>query len=383
MAGIYLHIPFCKQACYYCDFHFSTNHELKGALVDSICKEIRDRQSYLDEKIETIYFGGGTPSLLGKHELMQILNQINSSFDIVDAAEVTLEANPDDLGESLLLDLKSVGVNRLSIGIQSFSNDILQSLHRVHDAQMAIEAYEQARRAGFDNINVDLIYAIPGESIDMLEKDLDIIIDLDPEHVSCYALTIEEKTVFGKWAKSGKFTPVDDEIGAEHFEKVMNSLMKAGFDHYEISNFSKVNYHSRHNSSYWQGKSYLGVGPSAHSYNRITRRHNVSNNSVYIMSINSDQTYFEEETLTLENKINEYLLTYLRTKWGCDSNYLLKELNYDILVEHNQYLSKLQLDQYISIDKGIIKLTQRGKLLADQIVADLVLLNTNQDDYSN
>jgi oxygen-independent coproporphyrinogen-3 oxidase len=248
---------------------------------------------------------------------------------------------------------------------------------------MAVDAVDQARNAGFSNINLDLIYGIPGQSLEDLDADLQRLVSFSPEHISCYGLTIEERTVFGRWSKAGKFHEVDDETGAAHFEKVMQRLAQEGYAHYEISNFSKPGFYSRHNSSYWQQKKYLGVGPSAHSYNGISRQFNVSNNHIYIKAINSDEPYFEKEILTREDKINEYLLTSLRTTWGCDLRLLKDKLGYDIRKDQAAYLNRLVRDEYIVIEDEIMKLLHRGKFVADKILGDLVLVNPTQNDISH
>lgn len=280
MAGIYIHIPFCKQACHYCDFHFSTSQQTRVDLIRSITKEIELQKDYLEgEIVQTIYVGGGTPSLLEAHELLSILDTIRSFFPIIPNPEITLEANPDDLTISKLKDLSRLGINRLSIGIQSFHAEFLTFLNRSHDSVTAIECVWHAREIGFKNISIDLIYAIPSESDFQWSEDIRQAIALQPDHISCYALTIEEKTVFGRWAATGKFKATDDDTAARHLEILMTELELAGFDHYEISNFARQGFHAKHNSNYWRQEKYLGVGPSAHSYNGNSRQFNISNNN--------------------------------------------------------------------------------------------------------
>lgn len=375
MAGIYIHIPFCKQACHYCDFHFSTNQQLKAALVEAISKEISFQQHYLKgEEIKTIYFGGGTPSLLTHDELVTVLRTINDTQSIASHVEITLEANPDDLTPAKLDDLLAAGINRLSIGIQSFHPALLTSLNRAHNAADAQASVRAAYAAGFKNISIDLMYAIPHESDSMWMEDIQHAISLRPQHISCYSLTIEDKTVFGKWSASGKLLPVTDETAARHLEILMDELEKTGYEHYEISNFAKPGFHSQHNSNYWKQEHYLGVGPSAHSYDGVSRQFNISNNHLYLQAIRENKLNFEKETLSRENKINEYILTTLRTSWGTDLNKLKQFYQYNLPEHHANYLNILIDKKLITLNAGILKLTQKGKLLADKISSDLFVV---------
>jgi oxygen-independent coproporphyrinogen-3 oxidase len=374
MAGLYIHIPFCKQACHYCDFHFSTNQSLKLALVQAMANEIRLQQQYLDrENISTIYFGGGTPSLLSQEELQLIFGSVHQHFVSNANPEVTLEANPDDLTEEKISMLRTSGINRLSIGIQTFHDELLYYLNRAHQASAAIASFHAARSAGFANISIDLMYAIPGQTEQMWEKDIEEAIRLNPEHISCYSLTIEPKTAFGQWSKTGKLKLVEDDIAARHLEVLIERLVCAGYEHYEISNFAKPGYYSKHNSSYWRQTHYLGIGPSAHSYNGVSRQYNIANNHQYLKSLQRGEIPFQRETLSRDDLINEYILTTLRTHWGCDVAYLKKHYDYDMLTDRQQYLSDL-FDKKIALLSGsIITLTQKGKLLADKIASDLFL----------
>ena len=375
MAGIYIHIPFCKQACYYCDFHFSTNQEVRKTLVECIKNELTLQKSYLNgELINTIYFGGGTPSLLEENELKLILNAIRNHFELTNNVEITLEANPDDLSEDKLKYFKKLGVNRLSIGVQSFHNEFLSFLHRTHSGEKAIEGIANARKIGFHNISIDLIYAIPGESNEQWLADIDMALELKPEHISCYSLTIEEKTVFGKWAASGKLNPVEDDIAAQHLELLMSKLEVSGYEHYEISNFAKPGFRSKHNSSYWNGEYYLGVGPSAHSHNGSTRQFNISNNHHYIKAIQQQQIPFEREELSREDKINEYLLISLRTSKGVNLSKLKFEYGFDLLEEAATYIDNLVTKDLALLENDTLSLTKKGKLLADKIASDLFIL---------
>ncbi len=372
MAGIYIHIPFCKQACHYCDFHFSTNQLLTLQLCEAIVTELQLQKDYLNgEAVKTIYFGGGTPSLLTSKELEIILTAISRHFNIDARAEITLEANPDDLTAEKLLGLIQVGINRLSIGIQSFDPEVLKFLNRAHDAESALTCVSLARDAGFDNLSIDLIYSIPGQSNDAWRKNLNQAIQLSPEHISSYSLSIEEKTTFGHWQRTGKLKATDEELAAQQFEIVMEELELAGYEHYEISNFSKPGFHSRHNSSYWEQQYYLGVGPSAHSYNGNTRQFNVLNNHLYIKSLADHKISFELEILTAANKINEYIFTTLRTSRGCDLLKLKREHGYEIETINPGYLNKIIKNKLATVENDIIKLTRSGKLLADKIASDL------------
>lgn len=372
MAGIYIHIPFCRQACYYCDFHFSVNQQPRTELVAAISRELHLQKDYLqNEPIETIYLGGGTPSLLTAAEINSIMDTIRSTHRLSENAEVTLEANPDDLTSAALRAFREAGINRLSIGIQTFHDGQLKSLNRIHDGAVARKSFLEAREAGFNNISIDLMYSLPGETAEDWMDDITQAISLNPEHISCYSLTIEEKTVFGKWAVSGKLIPEPDEVSAQHLELLMKELARAGYEHYEISNFCKPGFHSNHNSSYWRGVTYLGVGPSAHSFHGESRQHNVSNNARYIKSIQAGIIPFEREILSRENKINEYILTSLRTSWGIDLEILKNLHGYDLRTENADYLSQLMSKQLVTLENSILKLTRTGKLLADKISSDL------------
>lgn len=372
MAGIYIHIPFCKQACHYCDFHFSVNQQVKTEMLAAISKEIVLQKDYLsDELIETVYFGGGTPSILSQAELSVMLDTLRSTHRIADHAEITVEANPDDLTLLRLKELRASGVNRLSIGIQSFDTARLKFLNRVHDGASAVKSFYDAREAGFDNISIDLIYAIPGETTEQWLDDIRQAIALNPEHISCYSLTIEDKTAFGKWAATGKLKPEPDEVSANHLETLMRELALAGYEHYEISNFSKPGFHSKHNSSYWKGSHYLGVGPSAHSYNGESRQYTISNNHAYLKAIQAETIPVEKEILSRENKINEYILTSLRTSWGTDLEFLKRIHDYDLVEQNQQYINQLLEKQLVTLRNNILMLTQAGKLLADKISSDL------------
>jgi oxygen-independent coproporphyrinogen III oxidase len=376
MAGIYFHIPFCKQACHYCDFHFSTNLTIRSAMVESLMKELKIQRHYLGgEKIETIYFGGGTPSLLTKEELASLLTEVTNNFAVSSGAEITLEANPDDLSPERLTEFKLLGINRLSIGIQSFQDDVLQFLNRAHNASSALHCVADCREAGFDNISIDLIYAIPGQFEEAWVKNITTAIELNPEHVSAYNLTIEPQTVFGKWSAKGKLAPVLDDLAARQLEVLIKLLGDAGYQQYEISNFSKPGCESRHNSSYWQRKNYLGIGPSAHSYNNESRQYNVRNNHTYVKSLSEGKIPFEKEVLTRDDQVNEYLLTTLRTNRGADLDVLIRDYDYDLMSHQNNYIQNLIARDLATLEHASLKLTQKGKMIADKISSDLFLIS--------
>lgn len=371
MAGIYIHIPFCKQACYYCDFHFSSYLALKEDLVDAMVKEIFLQTKYLSEPIDTIYFGGGTPSLLNDEELEKIFTALYKTFQISSNPEITLEANPDDLNSSKLAMLKSIGVNRLSIGIQTFNDPLLKFLNRLHSSQQAIKAYHEARLLGFENISCDLIYAIPGQSQEILANDLETLVRLSPDHISAYCLTIEERTVFGNWSRKNKFKQVDEEIAVSHTETVWQYLTHHLYEQYEISNFCQNEKYSRHNSSYWKDVSYLGIGPGAHSYNGKMRQYNISNNNLYIKSISKGENPTTLMDLSVVDSINEYILTSLRTKWGCNLDHLSNKFNFILPDQLKRKINKFEKEGLLIAITSSIILTEKGKLLADFIASEL------------
>ena len=327
------------------------------------------------EMIQTIYFGGGTPSLLDTRDLQLILKEIRSFYSVIENPEITLEANPDDLSLSKLKELSDLGINRLSIGIQSFHSELLIFLNRSHDSAAAIASIQHAREIGFKNISIDLIYAIPDESDFQWREDISKAIALQPDHLSCYALTIEEKTVFGRWSATGKLNAAADETAARHLEILMHELEVAGFHHYEISNFARPGFYSLHNSNYWRQEKYVGVGPSAHSYNGNSRQFNISNNNLYVKSLNDGTIPFELEVLSVENKINEYILTTLRTQWGTDLKKIKQDYGYDLLNKNTDYLSRVFESGLAVLDADVLRLTRKGKLLADKISSDLFVLS--------
>ena len=382
MSGIYIHIPFCKQACHYCDFHFSTSLKNKKPFLKALVKEIKLRRDYFGrdhsqtEKIQTIYFGGGTPSLLTKDEIIVIIDELHKYHEIEPAAEITLEANPDDLSIEKINELKQTPVNRLSIGIQSFFDEDLKFMNRTHNAEEAIRSVKASQDEGFENITIDLIYGTPTLSNENWEQNLSRTFSLDVPHVSCYGLIVEPKTALHSFIKNGKIAPLDEQKMAEQFEIVMNRMKAENFIHYEICNFCKEGFYSQHNSSYWSQKKYLGLGPSAHSYNGTSRQWNVANNNAYIRSIGNDHSFFESEKLSRTMRYNEYVLTSLRTMWGCDRETIKTNFGEDYL---NYFLN--EVEKYINsgmINKTENKLTlsDKGKLYADKITTNLFLIDT-------
>ena len=367
MAGIYLHIPFCKQACHYCNFHFSTQTKQIDAFVDALVKEIQQRHSYINrEKINTIYFGGGTPSLLSEYHLGQIFNQLEKYFDIQNDAEITLESNPDDISKEKLIALRNTGINRLSIGVQSFIERDLEQMNRAHSVQESDYSVKLAQDLGFENITIDLMYGLPQLSNAEWKDNVQKSIDLKVPHISSYCLTLEEKTALNHFVSKGKIKMVDDETTEQQFLTLIDMLQNNGLEHYEISNFAKEGFISKHNSAYWLGEEYLGLGPSAHSFDGENRGWNIVNNPQYISKINSSETYFEIEKLSPENKFNEYIMTRLRTKWGINLDEVAQlfpqfEFNYDSILNNG----------WIEIDKEICTLTPKGKLMADQAAMEL------------
>jgi oxygen-independent coproporphyrinogen-3 oxidase len=370
MAGIYIHIPFCKQACSYCDFHFSTTFSsYRAQLINAICGEIKQEKTYLDgNTVETIYFGGGTPSLLTKEEITELLSAISSNFTVLSSAEITLEANPDDIDIDRLRDWKSVGINRLSIGLQSFIQEDLEWMNRAHDAHESYNAVQLAKSYGF-NLTIDLIYGLPGSNLETLADNLNKAVDLAPDHISAYCLTVEQSTALHHWVKTGKITPANEDEQAEQFAYLVDFLSCNGYHQYEISNFAKENAFSKHNSNYWKGVKYLGVGPSAHSFNGISRRWNVANNKKYISLLEKGETQFEQENLSPKDRFNEYLMTGLRTIWGVD----LEKLNdiHSLTPAFNKTLDNFKEHALVFQKNGILTLTEKGKLQADYIASSL------------
>jgi oxygen-independent coproporphyrinogen-3 oxidase len=374
MAGIYFHIPFCKKACHYCNFHFSTSLKYKNEMIESLLCELKLRKEYLNgEKIETIYFGGGTPSLLDVSDIDRLLNGVYEHYSIDSISECTLEANPDDISTDKIKSFNHVGIDRLSIGIQSFYDEDLRYMNRAHNAHDALRCIQIAQDAGIENISADLIFGYPMLTHEKWHKNIETMMKLEIPHLSCYAMTIEPKTALASLIKKGNEKPVNHEQSAEQYEYLMYKLEEHGFEHYEISSFSKPCKHAIHNSNYWNGKQYIGIGPSAHSYNGISRQWNIANNMKYLHGVETKQLDFEQEILSREEKMNDQILTQLRTSNGISINTLKEQLFVDEWNLFDQKLTQLIETEMIQIESEHIKLTQKGKLFADWVASELFL----------
>ncbi|MEN2490205.1 radical SAM family heme chaperone HemW [Flavobacterium sp. B11] len=377
MSGIYIHIPFCKQACHYCDFHFSTSMKKKDDMVLALAKEIAMRKTESDGEIETIYFGGGTPSVLSNDEINFLLSEVYKNYKVVENPEITLEANPDDLSAERILELSKSPINRLSIGIQSFYEEDLKMMNRAHNSAEAKKCLEEATKY-FDNISLDLIYGIPGMSDEMWKQNIQTALDFGIPHISSYALTVEPKTALSKLIQTGKVAEPQDEVASNHFAILVEMLQKNGFIHYELSNFGKENYFSKNNSAYWLGKKYIGIGPSAHSYDGEKRGWNIANNSLYLKAIQNDELPIETEILTISDRYNEYVMTGLRTIWGVSLERIEKEFGSEYLNYLLEQSQKFLNDNLLSIENNILKPTLKGKFLTDGIASDLFYLNLEE-----
>jgi oxygen-independent coproporphyrinogen-3 oxidase len=381
MSGIYIHIPFCKQACHYCDFHFSTSLKKKDEMVVALAKEIQLRSnpithhpSPITESIETIYFGGGTPSILSIADLKFLIDEVYRNYKVVENPEITVEANPDDLDLETIRQLANLSVNRLSIGIQSFFEDDLKLMNRAHNAEEAKKCLEFAKHY-FDNISIDLIYGIPNMSSKKWVQNIETALSFGVPHISSYALTVEPKTALHSFIQKGIIAAPDDEVAHEHFQILVDKLSENGFIHYELSNFGKENFFSKNNTSYWLGKKYIGIGPSAHSYDGTNRGWNVSNNSQYIKSIQENKVPIAFETLTKTDRYNEYVMTGLRTILGVSLDQIEQKFGKTYLDYLNQQAAKFIDDHLLFLDENILRTTKKGKFLSDGIASDLFLLN--------
>ncbi|MBC7913036.1 MAG: radical SAM family heme chaperone HemW [Pyrinomonadaceae bacterium] len=378
MAGVYLHIPFCKKACHYCDFHFTTSFKYKNELLQAMHAEIELQKQVLnDQIIETIYFGGGTPSLIGAREIQTLIDRIKQNFKVKSDAEITLEANPDDLDLTSVTLLKETDVNRLSIGIQSFFEEDLRWMNRAHNAEEAESAVKRVQDAGFENITVDLIYGYPLLSDLKWKSNIQKVINMNISHISAYSITVEPQTALASFIKKGKQQMMNESQSAKQYLMLIEFLKEAGFEHYETSNFAKPSCYSQHNTNYWKGINYLGIGPSAHSFNGNSRYWNISNNSAYIKEIDKGLVPATTEILTREDKVNEYIMTSLRTMWGMDLTKILSDFGPAILEEIENSLKKNLDMRSIFIENNTVKLTSKGKLFADQIASDLFILPNN------
>ena len=375
MAGIYLHIPFCKTRCIYCDFYSTTREDLKRRYVQALCQELRIRQDYLQgAPVETVYFGGGTPSQLGEEDFADIFRTLQEVYGLENAVEITLEANPDDLTEAYVDTLRRFPFNRISMGIQTFDDATLRLLHRRHTARQAIEAVQRCREAGFQNLSIDLIYGLPGETEERWQRDLEEAIRLHPEHISAYHLTYEEGTPLHRLLLSHQVREVDEDVSLRLFNRLTQSLKRSGYVHYEISNFCLPGHHARHNTSYWQGIPYLGCGPSAHSFDTQSREWNLASLEAYITSLENGQRPYEQETLSPDTRYNEYVMTGLRTLWGISTDKILQDFGAGRL----HYLQKMAAPHLKSgklmENDGHIRLTQQGIFVSDDILSDLMFV---------
>ncbi|MDN3671539.1 radical SAM family heme chaperone HemW [Flavobacterium branchiarum] len=377
MSGIYIHIPFCKQACNYCDFHFSTSMKKKEDMVLAIAKEISMRKNeFENEIVETIYFGGGTPSVLTCDEIQFLIATVYDNYKVIANPEVTLEANPDDLSTEKIIELSKSPINRLSIGIQSFFEDDLKMMNRAHNSAEAKKCLEEVTKY-FDNISLDLIYGVPGMSNEKWKQNIETALSFGVPHISSYALTVEPKTALNKLIQTGKVAKPNDEVASAHFMILVETLEANGFIHYELSNFGKENFFSKNNSAYWLGKKYIGIGPSAHSYDGVSRSWNIANNSIYIKSIQENQLPNEIEVLSLSDRYNEYIMTGLRTIWGVSLERIEKEFGTDYLVYLKKQAKKFLDDELVFIKDNILRPTAKGKFLTDGIASDLFYLNSD------
>lgn len=380
MAGLYIHIPFCKQLCYYCDFYFSVSLQRKDEMLKALIKEIEIKAKENNpayNEIVTIYIGGGTPTIYNPQELRQLVDAIKTNFSAENIIEFTVEANPDDLTATYLEGLQQIGVNRLSIGIQSFIDRDLKWMNRRHTARQAIESVRLAQQVGFNNITVDLIYGIPAMTIDEWKHNLKTAISLNIQHISAYHLTIEEKTVFGKRLQKKQLQEIDEEQSEQQFLLLTELTANAGFEHYEISNFAKDGKYGMHNSSYWKQQPYIGVGPSAHSYDGEYRRWNISNNTHYVEKVNASLVFYEQEELDLPTKYNEYILTSLRTSWGINLDYLKHKFGHHF---YNHFMATSQkfFNSETLLKRGEnVKISSAHLLTTDAIITALLALYTS------
>ena len=376
MSGIYIHIPFCKQQCHYCDFHFSTSLKTKEDLLNALVHEMKIQSSFLaGTKIRTIYFGGGTPSILSQDEITALFEALNQTFELDNVEEITIEANPDDLTEQKVKELKNTPINRFSIGVQSFQAKDLEYMNRAHNVHQAHDSIKRVQDAGWENITVDLIYGTPTLSHEQWQENMQTVIDINVPHLSAYGLTVEEKTPLHHAIKKGKKLPLDEEKYKVQFEMLMDFIPKNGLEQYEISNFAKKEYEAKHNGSYWTDEKYLGLGPSAHSFDGERRSWNISNNIRYINSIKKGQLNNDFEVLSQEQRFNEYILTSLRTKEGCDLDYVKSRFS-PFLVDFLTFSIKKWLKNGEIEQKGrFLVLTKKGKLVADWVASELFYIS--------
>ena len=374
MAGIYIHIPFCKKLCFYCDFYHVVSPDDSSSFIDALLKEGSLRKDYLgDDSVSTIYLGGGTPSVFSVKDLGTILDHINKLFTVTEDCEITIELNPDDVNNTYLEGLKNLNINRISLGIQSWRDQDLKLLNRRHDSARAVAALKETLNAGFKNITIDLIYGIPGMSLKDWESNLDFTFSFDIKHLSAYHLTFEPGTVFGKMLEKGDISEIDEDDSASQFNLLIEKAESSGFIQYEISNFGKPGYFSIHNSNYWRQVSYLGLGPSAHSFNGFTRQWNVRDLKGYIKAVNSGKSFFESEELDMKKRFNEYIMTSLRTMWGINLDYIegmFEKEGYDYVVNLS---GKFRNYGLMKLEKNSLVLTNQGKLISDNIISEFMM----------
>lgn len=377
MAGIYIHIPFCRKRCHYCDFFKSTDFSQKSRLLAGLKKELESRAFEMaSDEIDTIYLGGGTPSVLLIDELKDLLATINQNYTVSGDAEITMEANPDDLSQAILSAIREVGFNRLSMGVQSFAESDLKLMNRRHGVMQAVQSVKWAKRAGFSNISIDLIYGLPNQTMEEWERNVRITVELDVQHISAYNLTYHEGTVFYDQLKKGVLKELPDELSLQQFELLIKILGEAGFEHYEISNFSKPGFYSNHNSSYWKSKKYLGIGPSAHSFDLNSRRWNVSSIGKYLQGLENNESYSEAEILTEQDNYNDYIITGLRTVWGVSEEFIRAEFSTRYLIHFQKIKDKYMQSGHLIFSPEKIRLNREGLFISDQIMADFMVVES-------
>ena len=374
MSGIYIHIPYCKQACHYCNFHFSTSLKNKKDVINAMLKEIKIKSKTLNEIVETIYFGGGTPSLLEIDEINCLIDMVCENFKISSDLEITLEANPDDLTIDKLKKLSRSKINRLSVGVQSFLDRDLKIMNRAHNSTVSKKCIENAKKY-FKNISIDLIYGMPESNLESWEYNLDLATSFNISHISAYALTIEPKTALERYVRQGSIKLLDEEIVFKQYESMLNKLTSKKYINYEFCSFGKKGYFSKNNTAYWLRKKYLGIGPSAHSYNGISRSWNISNNNLYVKAVMNDEMYYESEKLSLTDQYNEYIMTGLRTMWGVSIDYLNDNFGVNYKNHFIEKSEKFIDSKHLKMENNIIKTTNEGKFLSDGIASDLFIVN--------
>ncbi|MCX2478803.1 radical SAM family heme chaperone HemW [Pedobacter sp. MC2016-15] len=379
MSGIYIHVPFCKQACNYCDFHFSTSLQFTEEMTDAICKEIIIKKDRITDQVGSIYFGGGTPSILPQKSFEKIFNTLITHFSIASDAEITIETNPDDLDAKKIAELRQLPVNRFSIGVQSFYNEDLIWMNRAHNATEADTCIKRSQDAGFENLSIDLIYGYPLLTDEKWHSNINKAIDLQVPHLSAYSLTVEPRTALAAAIKKGKQIPVNDEQSAAQFISLIEKSAAAGFDHYEISNFSLPGRHAVHNTNYWRGIPYLGIGPSAHGFNSSTRYLNVANNARYMSQIAEGKLPETIEELDIYDRFNEYVMTSLRTMWGTDLKKIESDFGKVFLAETLKNSRSFIQKNWLQHQEDLLILTQEGKLFADYIASELFLINEEEE----